>query len=539
MNIIEALAGWLSRPEQWTGPDSIPVRLAEHLYYSGLALGLAALVALPLGLLVGHTGRGAFLAVNSGNAARALPTIGLVVLAVTMFGIGLVPVLLPLVALAVPPILVNTYEGVRQVEAELKDAAKGMGMTGRQVLLRVEMPLALPLILLGLRTAAIQIVSTATIAAFVSFGGLGRFIFDGLKRQEYEVMVAGALLSVLLALGTEGFFTLLQRVALPVGLRLRASAERERQEPAADTRRGARLVTTAVASVVALAVGALLVAGGGANPLRAGASGAVVVGSADFQESQLLAEMYAQALEARGVPVVRKFDIGSREVLFDQVSKGTLTVLPEYNGNLLAYVDKTATAATTDTVNAALRARLPGQLELLESASAEDKDALVVTAATAARYRLTSLADLKPVAARLRMGGPPEFKTRKQGLVGIEQVYGARFAEFRALDTAGPISVAALRGGTVDAVNLFTTDPAIKANGFVALTDPKRLFGAQNVTPLVYRAGLDARGRAALNALSARLDTVTLAALLERVVGQRKEDVGAVARDWLTANRLV
>jgi osmoprotectant transport system permease protein len=223
MNIIRLVADWFTQSSQWSGPDGIPNRVGEHLYYSLLALLIAALLALPLGLLVGHTGRAAFAVVNSGNAARSLPTLGLVGLAVTVFGIGLTPTLLPLIALAIPPILVNTYAGIRQVDAEIRDAAKGMGMNGWQVLFRVELPAALPLIILGLRTAAIQIVSTATIAAYVGLGGLGRYIFDGLARREYEVMVGGAILAVLLALLTEAAFTLAGRVLVSPGVRLQAT----------------------------------------------------------------------------------------------------------------------------------------------------------------------------------------------------------------------------------------------------------------------------------------------------------------------------
>jgi osmoprotectant transport system permease protein len=225
MNIVQLVADWLTDPAQWSGADGIPARVGEHLYYSGLALLIAAAIALPLGLLIGHTGRAGFLVVNSGNAARSLPTLGLVGLAVVVFGIGLVPTLVPLVALAIPPILVNTYEGIRQVDPELRDAAQGVGMTGANVLFRVELPVAWPLIILGLRTAAIQIVSTATIAAYVGLGGLGRYIFDGLARREYEVMVGGAVLAVLLALLTEAAFALLAKATVAQGVRQRATTQ--------------------------------------------------------------------------------------------------------------------------------------------------------------------------------------------------------------------------------------------------------------------------------------------------------------------------
>ncbi|MFC4562916.1 ABC transporter permease [Nocardiopsis mangrovi] len=215
---------WFTRPEQWTGSAGIPARFGEHVLYSALGLVLSALIAIPVGLLTGHTGRGGFAAITLANFARALPTIGVLTLVVLGMGLGLTPVLVALVALAVPPILVNTYEGVRGVDPQLRDAAQGMGMRGPEVLFRLELPIALPLILVGLRTAAIQVVATATIAAYVGIGGLGRYIVDGQSRREIEMILGGSLLVVALALIVTGLFALLRRVAVAKGLRVRPAA---------------------------------------------------------------------------------------------------------------------------------------------------------------------------------------------------------------------------------------------------------------------------------------------------------------------------
>ncbi len=212
------LADFFGDPANWAGPYGIPVRLAEHAGFCALALGLAALVAVPLGLLAGHTGRGVHLVTFTANAARALPTLGLLVLVMLLAGVGTLPVLVPLVALAVPPILVNTCEGVRGVDPDLLDAAYGMGLRGHQVLLRVRTPVALPLILLGLRLAAIQVVATATVAAYVGLGGLGRFIIDGLATRDYPQTLGGATLVVLLALAVQAAFTGVERVAVSKGV---------------------------------------------------------------------------------------------------------------------------------------------------------------------------------------------------------------------------------------------------------------------------------------------------------------------------------
>ena len=221
MSVLQAAWQWLTDSANWSGGGGIPTRLLEHVRYSVLALLFAAAVAIPLGLVTGHTGRGGFLAVNLANAARALPTLGLLVLVVLATSVGLTPVLVALVALAIPPILVNVYEGIRTVDADLKDAARGMGMTGWGVLIRLELPVAMPLILLGLRTAAIQIVATATVAAYVGIGGLGRFIFEGQRLQDSGMVAGGSLLVVLLALLVSLLFLALRRAIVPAGVRRR------------------------------------------------------------------------------------------------------------------------------------------------------------------------------------------------------------------------------------------------------------------------------------------------------------------------------
>nr|WP_202473648.1 ABC transporter permease [Streptomyces sp. SID5466] len=197
--------------EQWTGSDGIDHRLAEHLQYSLLATLVAAAIALPIGLLIGHTGRGAFVAINLSSFGRALPTVGLVVLVFLASGLSMWPVYIALVALAVPSIVTNTYAGMTAVDPEVRDAARGQGMRWYQVLFQVELPLALPLIMTGLRLALIQVVATATIAAYVSFGGLGRYVFDGLAQRDLVQVLGGAVLVALVAVVLDLALSTLQR----------------------------------------------------------------------------------------------------------------------------------------------------------------------------------------------------------------------------------------------------------------------------------------------------------------------------------------
>ncbi|WP_405010789.1 ABC transporter substrate-binding protein [Kitasatospora sp. NBC_01539] len=271
----------------------------------------------------------------------------------------------------------------------------------------------------------------------------------------------------------------------------------------------------------------------GPGPASGGGSGkTVVVGSANFPENVLLASIYSQALKAKGVSVQEKFNIGSREVLYGQLQSGNLTVLPEYNGALLGYLDPKTTAAGTQAVDAALLQKLPAGLTILDPAAAEDKDSLTVTQESAAKLGLKSIADLNGKAADLVIGGPPEFKSRREAQ--FKDVYGLTFKEWK---PTGETTANALKDNAVQVGNVFTTDPRLVQLKLVALDDPKNVFSVQNIVPLVNRAGIDATATAALNAVSAKLDTAGLTALMTRV-SVDKEDPSAVAADWLKTNGL-
>ena len=204
---------WFTTGAHWHGDDGVTHRFLQHLGYTALTVVIAVLVAVPLGLWIGHTGRLRGLAIALTGALRALPTLGLLTLVVLWRGIGLTPPITALVVLAVPPLLAGAYAGVESVDRRTVDAARGMGMTEWQVLTRVEVPLGLPLLLGGLRSAVLQVVATATVAAYIGLGGLGRYVIDGVQIRDYPQTLAGSLLVVALALALDGVFALLQRLA--------------------------------------------------------------------------------------------------------------------------------------------------------------------------------------------------------------------------------------------------------------------------------------------------------------------------------------
>ena len=218
----------------WTlgSSDGFVNRILEHLTYTGIAVLIAFVIAFPLGVLIGHTGKGAFLAINAGNAGRALPTLGVLMLVVALAGTGLVPSTVALVILAIPPILTSTYAGVDSVDPATVDASRGVGMTGLQIATQVEVPDALPIIFGGIRNATLQVVSTATIAAYVALGGLGRYLFDGLALRDYPRVVAGAILVAALAVVLDLLLAWLQRRLTSPGVDGRAERGPRRTVPA-------------------------------------------------------------------------------------------------------------------------------------------------------------------------------------------------------------------------------------------------------------------------------------------------------------------
>jgi osmoprotectant transport system permease protein len=223
MKLLGDVAAWFADPAHWQGPHGIPVRILEHLELSGLAVALAILIAAPIALYLGHTGRGGFIAINVANIGRALPSLallafGLVIAIALGLGLGFWPTIFALVPLAIPPIMTNVYVAVREVDPDVVDAARGMGLGEGEILRQIEIPLGLPLMLAGIRTAAVNVVATATLGAIVAGGALGRFIVDGLALQEFDQLVAGALLVALLAIVTEITFGALERASRSPGM---------------------------------------------------------------------------------------------------------------------------------------------------------------------------------------------------------------------------------------------------------------------------------------------------------------------------------
>ena len=300
-----------------------------------------------------------------------------------------------------------------------------------------------------------------------------------------------------------------------------------------------------LAGLFALAL-VLTACGGGSDPLddsgddaaSGGSSEAVTVGSADFPESQVIAELYAGVLRDAGFDVETNMGIGAREAYTGAVKDGSVDVVPDYSGNLLLFADAEATQASAEDIMSALPDALePEGLSVLDASEAENKDSMVVTQATADEYSLESIADMAPVCGEFTLAGPPEFQERAYGIDGLEEKYNCTFNSFEPInDGAGPLTVQALTSGDVQVANIFTTTPAIEDENLVALQDPENNFIAQQVLPLTAPDRLPQEAQDALNEFSGTLTTQDLIDLNRKVSGEQQMNPADAAAEWLADN---
>ena len=302
-----------------------------------------------------------------------------------------------------------------------------------------------------------------------------------------------------------------------------------------------RLSKLVAAATVVAAVLPLSACGGDPTTASSGDSSTITIGSANFPENELLAEIYSQALEAKDVKVNRKFNIGARERYLKALDDGSIDMIPEYNGALLAALsgqDVPKDISTPQELYDALQKVLPKGTETLEQSPAEDKDTLTVTGETASKYNLKTIEDLKPVASQLTLGGGPEFAKRYQGVVGLKSLYGVTFKSFKPLDPGGPLTKAALKKGDIQVANIFSTDSSIETDKLVVLEDTKNLFLAQNVVPVIRSSKVNADVTSALNDVSKALTTEDLTKYLAEVAVDKK-DSATVAKEFLSDKGIV
>ena len=460
----------------------------DHMWLSLVATAIACATAIPLGLWLGHIRRGGFFAINASNVGRAVPSLALIAFFVAYLGVGFANVTLALVLLAIPPILTNTYVGVRQVDRDSVDAARGMGMSGAQIVRRIELPLAVPLIFGGIRTSAVNVVATATLAPLAGLNSLGDPIINVSTYGE-DGRLGAAILVAFLAVATELSLAAVQRAVTPKGLRRRRIRMKQ-----------VRYATALIAVLLAtLALGACGDdddddGGGGSGDTTgqierndANADTKITVGSKNFTEQKVLGEIYAQGLEAAGFDVDTELNLGDETVALKALQGGEIDGYPEYTGTaLLSFFGVKANEIPKDPATAFQDAKAgfaDKGLVAYPPTPFTSSNEVGLTQEKADELGVEKISDLEGKDQDLTLYGSPECRQRTDCLLGLQQVYGLDFKKFV------PVSIdlrhEVLTSGKADLSIVFTTDPQIQREGFVLLEDDKGMFPPYNSTFVV------------------------------------------------------
>ena len=477
--------------------------VGNHIAVTVASLAIACVLAIPIALWVGHRGRGQVAASLLANGGRAVPSYALVVFTSAFIGADFNNLMLAMVVLAVPPIFINTYVGINQVDRDVIDAARGMGMTGPQIVRRIEVPLALPLIFGGIRTSSVNVIATATLGPLVGVQTLGDAIINP-NVYGPAGQLGGSILVVLLALASEALFAGIQRAVTPAGLK----------RPPTQRNRSLMRTRTITSALLALAAMLVLAACGSDNnsstdtsaastgtstqargygdktiqPVDGAASTpAITVGSKNFTEEFILGNIYAQALQAAGYKVKTQFNLGSEQIALKALKANKIGMYPEYTGTVVtSFCGVKPENESHDADQAYQQAKdcmAKQSITALPQTPYTNSNGFAVTQATAKKLGVSTLSDLKGKSQNLVVSGGPECRQRPDCLVGLEKTYGLKFKKFLSIDLAKRHEV--IVNGQSDVGLVFTTDGQIAADKLVVLKDDKHLFPPYNATLLV------------------------------------------------------
>lgn len=526
------------------GSELLPL-LWTHLRVTFSALALSILLAAPVAIWLGHLGRGRVAASTLANVGRALPTYAVVVFTSTYIGLNVSNLVLALVLLGIPPIFTNAYVAIREVDRDTVDAAHGLGLTRAQVVRRVELPLALPLIFGGIRTSAVNIAATATLGPFVGVATLGDPIINSNVYGDAG-RLGGSILVAAVAFGFEIGFAALQRAVTPEGLK---------STPRRKHRMNARVLTTSLLAALVFGVAACGSDDGGSSSTSSktaanesssklivadpanGSKPEITLGTKNFTEALVAGEIYAQTLEAAGFKVKRQFNLGSEQIAFKALKSGKVDGYPEYTGTALtSFFGVKPKDVTTDAQAAYEQAKgdyAKIGITALPPTPFTDSNGFAVTQQTASKLGLKTLSDLEGKSQDLTISGGPECRQREDCLLGLQNTYGLKFKKFLSIDLAKRHEV--LTKGQSDVGLVFTTDGQIAADKLVLLEDDKKLFPPYNLI-LTLRDDtakeLGTEGQAAIQRVQEGLTTPVMQELNSRV-DLDKEKPAQVATEYL------
>lgn len=452
----------------------------EHIKLTAISVGLAVLIGVPLGIFISYAAKISKPILSIANIIQAIPSMALLGFMIPFLGIGTAPAVAMVVLYSLLPIIKNTYTGIENINPQTLEAAKGIGLTPVQVLTKVQIPLALPVIMAGVRIASVTAVGLMTMAAFIGAGGLGYLVFSGIRTVNNNQILAGAIPACLLALMVDFLIGQVEKLVTPISLQKGEIALKRKK-------RSSQKATLSVATLLIVCIFAFTsIKGSGSN------SRTLTIGSKDYTEQAVLGNLVAELIEARtDITVNKKLELGGTQVCFGALKSGDIDLYIEYSGT--AYSDMLKHAPISDmgkvyeTVKQEFKENY--DMEVLKQMNFNNTYAMAVTQETAKQYNLETVSDLAKIAKNMKSGTTFEFLNREDGLPGMEKLYGFKMGESVALDSAPRYT--ALINEEIDVIDAFTTDGLLKKFNLKILADDKHFFPPYYAIPIAGSNVLD------------------------------------------------
>lgn len=508
--------------------DQILSLLGQHLYLSIVSVLVAIAIGVPLGILISKHKNLSKPIIGAANIIQAVPSLALLGLLIPFIGIGSTPAIVMVVLYSLLPIVKNTYTGLTNIDADILEAARGIGLTKSQTMKKVQLPLAFPMIMAGIRISAVTAVGLMTIAAFIGAGGLGYLVFSGVQTVDNNMILAGALPACILALLIDYIVGKLES-SLSYKNKQQAAASKSSKSP---LKKGILLSATAI-----------LVVGVGATAIysKADAKDTITIGSKNFSEQIILGNMVADLIEDKtDIHVERKMNLGGTQVAFNALNTGDIDLYVEYTGTGLVNILKKPAINNPDEVYKTVQQEFQKTygIELLKPIGFNNTYALAVRQDTAQKYKLNTISDLAKVSNKLVLGPTIEFPNRNDGLIGLAKTYNMQFKDVKAID--GGLRYTALQNQESDVIDAFSTDGLLEAFHLKVLEDDKGFFPPYYAVPIVKQDTLKKYPelKRTINMLAGKLTDEKMRELNYRV-DSLKEDPAKVAKDFLQKEKLI
>ena len=503
--------------------------LVEHIKLTSISVGLAIIIGIPLGIFISPASRASKPILSVANIIQAIPSMALLGFMIPLVGIGVVPAVIAVVLYSLLPIIKNTYTGIQTIDPQTLEAAQGIGLTPFQVLSKVQIPLALPVIMAGIRIASVTAVGLMTMAAFIGAGGLGYLVFSGIRTVNNNQILAGAIPACILALIVDFIVGQVEKLVTPISL--------QKGDTAANKKKRVTQKMTICAAALLLAVVFIT------SSFNQGhtASRTISIGSKDYTEQAIIGNMVAELIGARtDIQVKRKLDLGGTQVCFGAIQTGDIDMYIEYSGTAFTDTLKHPPISDMEKVYQTVKKELQDQynISVLSQMGFNNTYVMAVTQETAEKYRLETISDFAKVANRLRSGTVFEFSNREDGLPGLQKAYGFKMGKSMTLD--GAPRYKALVTKEVDVIDAFATDGLLKKFKLKTLVDDKHFFPPYYAIPIIRNDSLEECPEiSALMEELGRLLTDEVMVDLNYRVDELQEQPKNVAKEFLQRRGLI